>query len=616
MNYLYGDSTPSRLTSNFLEFLRDAIDFAVLVLEADERIKAGKARIKKLNDDSKAEASRLDAFVKNVTKAIAETDKGPPTSATAQCAGRIIAMAAEAQRATNTSLQAKLQADSEEVAAEESEARKRCYEALATLLAPHDPPDTAVVTHLTLLANGTYSAMMTGRAAFGLDWDCNLAVPDGSPWRALVRVERFLAQLEIHAPQLTGWISKEVKVKAQRLERYVVSELVDDKQTVQLKLRVEPGQDAGFDFAVNLETHLCHAERTGPATEKGLGPFDVPPEEVKLLVELATKLRASLADLERAELTSAKAFDHDFNEQVTYVPFVQKLIGTLAPVVQEIAEHSLAPTELVLRRLLGNDRREEIFVTKATLREKYAGLGEPMRELFAPLRLEDGHARSRAPAPPKPEERRAELSPSRPPPPPSKPPPPAPSKPPVPASSLPLPPPSNPSKPKPPDAPVRPHLATAPGLAPPIDGQELPPPALPPQNEALTATLKKIVTLAKNGRTDEAYVEFGELFENASFGAYRSDEQRRALRLMINAPPGNKGPIAMQAHRAALRWMRSLAEAEQDPADYLMLGLTHLILDEPPAAKDAFTTGLARERERNAGSELAEALAERVRSLS
>lgn len=614
MNYLYGDSTPSRLTSNFLEFLRDAMDFAVLVLEADARIKNGKARIKKLTDESRAEASRLDAFVKNVTKAIAETDKGPPTSATAQCAGRIIAMAAEAQRATNTSLQAKLVADSEEVAGEEAEARTRCYEALATLLAPHDPPDTAVVTHVTLLANGTYTAMMTGRAAFGLEWDCNLAMPDGNPWSTLVRVERFLAQLEIHAPQLTGWISKEVKVKAQRLERYVVTELIDDRRTVKLKLRVEPGQDVGFDFEVNLETQLCHAERTGPATEKGLGPFDVPAEEMKMLVELATKLRASIADLERAELTSAKVEGRDFNEQVTYVPFVEKLIATLAPIVHEISEHSLAPTELVLRRLLGNDRREEIFVTKATLREKYAGLGEPLRELFAPLRLEDARFTKASKAtPPKADEKRAELSPSRPPPPPSKPAPP----PQIPPAAN-LPPPAKPSKPKPPDVPVRPHQATAPGFPPPAEGlQELPPPApLPPQNEVLTATLKKIVTLAKNGRTEEAYVEFGELFESEAFGSYRPDEQRRALRLMVNAPPTNKGPLTMQAHRAAIGWMRSLVEAEKDPADHEMLGITLLMLDEGPAAKEAFEIGLARERERDAESELAEALAERVRALS
>ena len=38
MEFLYGDSTPSPLTSNFLEFLRDALDFAVFVLHLDDEI--------------------------------------------------------------------------------------------------------------------------------------------------------------------------------------------------------------------------------------------------------------------------------------------------------------------------------------------------------------------------------------------------------------------------------------------------------------------------------------------------------------------------------------------------------------------------------------------------
>ena len=38
MEFLYGDSTPSPLTSNFLEFLRDAIDFGVFALHVDDEI--------------------------------------------------------------------------------------------------------------------------------------------------------------------------------------------------------------------------------------------------------------------------------------------------------------------------------------------------------------------------------------------------------------------------------------------------------------------------------------------------------------------------------------------------------------------------------------------------
>src|SRR5262245_25060889 len=64
MNFLYGDSSTSRLTSNFLEFLRDAIDFAVFVLESDERIAQGKKAVQALMKETEAEMDRLEAFIR------------------------------------------------------------------------------------------------------------------------------------------------------------------------------------------------------------------------------------------------------------------------------------------------------------------------------------------------------------------------------------------------------------------------------------------------------------------------------------------------------------------------------------------------------------------------
>ena len=46
------------------------------------------------------------------------------------------------------------------------------------------------------------------------------------------------------------------------------------------------------------------------------------------------------------------------------------MINVLAPVVQEIARRSGAPGELVLRRDLGEGRREEIYITKAELQRE------------------------------------------------------------------------------------------------------------------------------------------------------------------------------------------------------------------------------------------------------
>ncbi len=70
---------------------------------------------------------------------------------------------------------------------------------------------------------------------------------------------------------------------------------------------------------------------------------------------------------------------------------------------------SPSSTELVLKRLVGGGRREEIFVAKSELREKLDRLPVAFRALFDPLGLEDErspastswNARPAASAPPK-----------------------------------------------------------------------------------------------------------------------------------------------------------------------------------------------------------------------
>jgi hypothetical protein len=57
----------------------------------------------------------------------------------------------------------------------------------------------------------------------------------------------------------------------------------------------------------------------------------------------------------------------------------------MAPTVQEIASRSQSPGELVLRRLIGEARREEIFLSKQELKSKVEVLNERSRALFDPL---------------------------------------------------------------------------------------------------------------------------------------------------------------------------------------------------------------------------------------
>src|SRR5947207_3319758 len=62
MAYLFGDSTPADLGVDYIEFLRDALDFSVQILAADERMRQSAARgvdVVKLSD---GEVARLEAL--------------------------------------------------------------------------------------------------------------------------------------------------------------------------------------------------------------------------------------------------------------------------------------------------------------------------------------------------------------------------------------------------------------------------------------------------------------------------------------------------------------------------------------------------------------------------
>src|SRR5262249_49867040 len=141
--------------------------------------------------------------------------------------------------ASVSAVRAEMAAAIERVEAEEAAARAECTQALATLLVPHDPPDASAVLRLFAVQSGRYEATRLGHAECGLDWTFALGVSE--PWSGVVRVDRFVPDLEIRAPQLSGWITKEIKIRPQKLERHVLTEVVVERSTTTFKLRAEPG---------------------------------------------------------------------------------------------------------------------------------------------------------------------------------------------------------------------------------------------------------------------------------------------------------------------------------------------------------------------------------------
>jgi hypothetical protein len=97
---------------------------------------------------------------------------------------------------------------------------------------------------------------------------------------------------------------------------------------------------------------------------------------VELAAHKKSLRKASLGGTALASLESPRAL-------------VDQILASIAPTIQEIAKRSLAPGELVIKRLVGDSRREEVFVSKKELRQKVEPLPPELRAAFDPLELWD-----------------------------------------------------------------------------------------------------------------------------------------------------------------------------------------------------------------------------------
>jgi hypothetical protein len=396
MEFLYGDSTPSPLTSNFLEFLRDAIDFGVFALHVDDELAVVRERERATSQAADQEIERLDTLGAAVAAAIDTAPKGEAESETSRCATQMATASAEMVALATTAVRAHLEGQLTGLTEEEGVQRDACFKALESLLLAHSPPQSSVSVRIERSSNRTYSAWRHGQTGFGLAWRVDLGIPPGHTFAGESPLEKLAPHVEVHAPERSGWLKKEVKVKPLRLDRLLLTEAVDDGRTVTLMLRTDASGATGLDFAIDPEAGTLSATRAGAGEDPSAGAFEVPAEDVPGLVGLAEKVRSAIDELTATRLADATLGEIELRKEPTFAPFVEKLVAFMAPIVQEVARHSLTSTELVLRRLISRERREEIFIAKATLREKYLPLRPEQREIFERLGLDTPPPSSRA----------------------------------------------------------------------------------------------------------------------------------------------------------------------------------------------------------------------------
>jgi hypothetical protein len=208
MSYLYGDSTPSDLEGNYIEFLRDAVEFCAQVLLSDQRIVMGKAETRTLEHATVAEVERLQKLAPLVTKAFEGTSLGAAESPTARCAAAIAKSANDLVRAEAIRMRDALETEIAKREAAAAQEREGCVKALETLIVRHDLPGAVADVQLVLVSGGRYAGRARMKTGFGLEAVVDLDVPGGNLFERVIRVDRLMERLDVQAPEVGGWLHR------------------------------------------------------------------------------------------------------------------------------------------------------------------------------------------------------------------------------------------------------------------------------------------------------------------------------------------------------------------------------------------------------------------------
>ena len=392
MTYLYGDSSPAPLTGNFIELVRDAMELCVGILLADERIQKGAATGRAHRDAAEAELARIDKLGGQVTSALGRMAH-PQVESPADRAAAMIAQAAEelVGRARE-SVRASLAAEIAAVDAEQARERAGCVKALEKLLLRHAPPASEVGLRLEQLGGSrVYQGELLLRTPFGLEAALELEIPPTHLFGKLLRIGAVAPGLGVTIAE-RGWIRKGIRSRHRRLDRYTLTALRVDSEGTAMDLRSRPDDDAaGFQILARSDGAPVRLIPLGSAVERTPPLERLLDEDAKALLSLRDQLVAALGELSRCrsalKLVRFEGTPLELHPEPRRL--VEQIIRSMAPLVQEVQRRSLSPTELVLKRVLADDRREEIFVTKADLLRKLEGLPESMRRLFESLSLEE-----------------------------------------------------------------------------------------------------------------------------------------------------------------------------------------------------------------------------------
>lgn len=376
--YRYGDGTPFPLDENFIETLTTAVETctnAFLPLaELDQRRerarearKGGERESQKLADLEKAITATLAGFIVLDKKAAGVTH---------QVADKLAVAAKTAIADARRQVEARVQQLEAQAAPKTSS--DGIVRALAPFFEQHQLPKSTWI--MSWDARGAEVAADAVATSGKLTSAYSLGV---DPHRAPIRVDTVAQGVVVHMMK-RGMFGK-AKPAPIDLGKYVVvaferSLRAGHERVITLKEQANKASP-GLRFAISdNEATWVTISPTGDA-EGEANPLDL--EDVEAVRRLVDGTNTALEGLTQhrrlVDLTFAGEPIADLVEP-RLVPF--ELLAQLTPLARTIREKSRMSGELVLKRDIGDNRREELFVPRSQLAAQFVSLPPEYRRPF------------------------------------------------------------------------------------------------------------------------------------------------------------------------------------------------------------------------------------------
>lgn len=385
--YLFADSEPFERNFDFISVLRGFVQLAATVLKHAREVKSFEADLARARGELAQQFSVLDQLEHEVLGAAAHVVNAAEAEAfMANAALRLDQVVRELCGANRAELESMFEGHRAELARATKAVHTLMVSAMKSFLLSQELEQVAQQITVELSDQG-YKTLLTqhlaGDISVGYELDETRTF-----WSEPRRVADIMSELTLEVGMRRSWFTRALNTDSRALHDYVIGSVRLDGDVADISLRKK--RDAQDSLSIHLirlpEGIAAQIVRSEDPTELFDAPAEATPKLEQLWNALSQSCRVSVNA--RARVTALLIRGENALHAVGSELLVDQLVDVYRPIVAQVMAHGRSAHELALKWDVGDGRREERFVSLATLFQPVTALQPEDRARLAGLGFE------------------------------------------------------------------------------------------------------------------------------------------------------------------------------------------------------------------------------------